>query len=339
MTTNKTLRKVKNIVFKNATYIIIGILMIFVALRMPLFYSLDNIVALASQIVVIGIAAIGMTMLILTGVTDISLGQQIYLGGVVSVQVYKITGSMPLSIVAAMLSCGIVGAINGVLIAKVGLPSMIATLSMQQVCNGAASLLIGAESVINVGPEFRRLGQDKLFGIPICVLIFLLLFALGVLLTNRTKFGRYIYAIGNNADALSASGIRVFRIRETIFVITGLLCGLAGVINASRIGGVQFGMGLQMEFQAIAAVVVGGTSMQGGRGNMIGTLLGIVVIGSIEQLMRLFNINIYLYDVVWGIIVLVTVGGDLLKQRELSLEKEYAAQDNARKHSLSEAGA
>lgn len=322
---NNALYKIKNFVFKNANWVFIFALLLFVAIKLPLFFSVSNLMSLGSQIAVLGIASIGMTLLILTGVTDISVGQQIYLAGVISVKVYQATNSMVYATIAAMLVCGVVGAINGVLIASIGLPSMIVTLSMQQVCNGAASILIGEESVINVGNQFSALGSGKLGDVPISVIIFLVLFVIGAIISNRTKFGHYIFAIGNNSDAVAASGINVFLIREIIFIATGMLAGFAGVINASRIGGVQFGMGVKMEFNAIAAAVVGGTSMQGGRGNMWGTLIGVMIIGSIDQLMRMFNINVYLYNLVWGLIVLLTVGCDLIKQKELENEKEHAA--------------
>ena len=326
---NNTLYKIKNFALKNANWIFIFGLLLFVAIKLPVFFSITNLLSLGSQIAVLGIAAIGMTLLILTGVTDISVGQQIYLAGVISVKVYQSTNNMFLATACAMLVCGVVGSINGVLIAKVGLPSMIATLSMQQVCNGAASILIGEESVINVGNEFSALGSGKVGDVPVSVLIFLVLFLCAAIITNHTRFGHYVFAIGNNADAVAASGLNVFLIREILFIATGMLAGFAGVINASRIGGVQFGMGLKMEFNAIAAAVVGGTSMHGGRGNMWGTLMGVMIIGSLDQLMRMFNINIYLYNLVWGIVVLLTVACDLLKQHELKNEKEHAAKMRA----------
>lgn len=329
MKQNELLYKIKNFVLKQSNWIFIAGLLLFVALRMPVFFSSTNLLSLGSQIAVLGIASIGMTLLIMTGVTDISVGQQIYLAGVIAVKIYATTGNMLLATLGSMLTCSLVGSINGLLIAKVGLPSMIATLSMQQVCNGIASILIGAESVINVGGTFGNLGTAKLGLVPIVVIIFLALFAVFTVISNHSRFGHYVFAIGNNADAVEASGLNVFALRMIIFIITGCLAGFAGVINASRIGGVQFGMGLKMEFNAIAAVVIGGTSMKGGRGNMLGTLVGVFIIGSIDQLMRMFNLNIYLYDTVWGVIVLLTVLCDIIKQNELKNEKEHAAKMKA----------
>ena len=268
---------------------------------MPVFFSVANLLSLGSQAAVWGVVAIGMTMLIMTGVTDISVGAQVYLGGIIVVRIYQMTENMLLGALCAVVICMLVSSVNGFVIAKLGLPSMIATLAMQQVCNGAASIMIGKDSVITMPDAFSNLGQSRIFNIPISVVIFLFLFAMGVVLMNHTKLGRY--------------------------VITGALCGLAGTVNVSRIGGAQFGMGAQMEFSCIAAVVVGGTSMLGGSGNIIGTLMGVAVIASIDQLLRLFNVSIYLYNVFWGIVVLFTVCMDLLKKHEERREREMRLEE------------
>ena len=287
------INRVKSLVFKNATPILIALLAVFVLIKMPVFFTISNLMSLGSQAAIWGLAAIGMTMLILTGVTDVSVGAQIYLGGVLVVRVYQATESMLLGLLCSMIVCMLVSAFNGYAIVKLGLPSMITTLAMQQVCNGLASIIIGRDSVIKM--------PDAM---------------------NHTRFGRYVYAIGNNSDAIAASGVNVFRIREITFLVTGALCGLAGTINVSRIGGAQFGMGAQMEFSCMAAVVVGGTSMLGGSGNIIGTLLGVFVIASMDQLLRMFNVSIYLYNVFWGGVVLFTVSMDLLKKYQEKRERE-----------------
>ncbi len=316
------INRVKSLVFKNATPILIALLAVFVLIKMPVFFTISDLMAHGSQAPIWGLAAIGMTMLILTGVTDVSVGAQIYLGGVLVVRVYQATESMLLGLLCSMIVCMLVSAFNGYAIVKLGLPSMITTLAMQQVCNGLASIIIGRDSVIKMPDAFSKLGQSRLFNIPISVLIFLLLFLISVVVMNHTRFGRYVYAIGNNSDAIAASGVNVFRIREITFLVTGALCGLAGTINVSRIGGAQFGMGAQMEFSCMAAVVVGGTSMLGGSGNIIGTLLGVFVIASMDQLLRMFNVSIYLYNVFWGGVVLFTVSMDLLKKYQEKRERE-----------------
>lgn len=316
------LNKVRSIVFKNATPILLVLFGIFVIIRMPVFFTVDNLVSLSSQAAIWGLAAIGMTMLIITGVTDVSVGSQIYLGGVIVVRVFQATESMVLGLICSIVVCSLVSAFNGFAIVKVGLPSMITTLAVQQVCNGTASLIIGKDSVITMPDEFSIWGQTRVLGLPISAVLFLVLFVLGCILMNHTKFGRYVYAIGNNSDALAASGVNVFRIREITFILTGILCGIAGTFNVSRIGGAQFNMGTQMEFSCMAAVVVGGTSMLGGSGNMIGTLLGVFVIAALDQLLRMFSVSVYLYNVFWGAIVLFTVSMDLLKKYQERHERE-----------------
>ena len=220
------INRVKSLVFKNATPILIALLAVFVLIKMPVFFTISNLMSLGSQAAIWGLAAIGMTMLILTGVTDVSVGAQIYLGGVLVVRVYQATESMLLGLLCSMIVCMLVSAFNGYAIVKLGLPSMITTLAMQQVCNGLASIIIGRDSVIKMPDAFSKLGQSRLFNIPISVLIFLLLFLISVVVMNHTRFGRYVYAIGNNSDAIAASGVNVFRIREITFLVTGALCGL-----------------------------------------------------------------------------------------------------------------
>ncbi len=325
------LSKVRSVVFKNATPILLAIFAIFVVVKMPVFFTPDNLISLSSQGAIWGLAAIGMTMLIITGVTDVSVGSQIYLGGVITVRVFQATESMVLGLLCSILVCMAVSAFNGFAIVKVGLPSMITTLAVQQVCNGTASLIIGKDSVITMPDEFSVWGQTRVLGLPISAVLFLALFVVGCVVMNCTKFGRYVYAIGNNSDAMAASGVNVFRIREITFIITGILCGIAGTFNVSRIGGAQFNMGIQMEFSCMAAVVVGGTSMLGGSGNMIGTLLGVFVIAALDQLLRMFSVSVYLYNVFWGGIVLFTVSMDLLKKYQERHERELknlAAQED-----------
>ena len=213
----KGINRIRSVVFKHATPILIGCLAIFVLIKMPVFFSVANLLSLGSQAAVWGVVAIGMTMLIMTGVTDISVGAQVYLGGIIVVRIYQMTENMLLGALCAVVICMLVSSVNGFVIAKLGLPSMIATLAMQQVCNGAASIMIGKDSVITMPDAFSNLGQSRIFNIPISVVIFLFLFAMGVVLMNHTKFGRYVYAIGNNADALQASGINVFLIRQMTF--------------------------------------------------------------------------------------------------------------------------
>lgn len=314
--------KVKGFVFKNAVNILLACLLVFILIRMPSFFRPANLISLASGGCCFGIMTIGMTMLMLNGYIDISLGAQLYLSGVITIKIYQATNSIWLCLLISMITTTYVSMFNGLLIAKIGVPSMIATLAVKNVCKGVASLMIGKESVISMPESFTTLGRYKIAGIPISVISLAVLFAFFIVVMSKTKFGHYIYAIGNNADALQASGVNVFRTREMIFAISGALAGYAGVINVSRLGGAQFNLGEGMEFSCVAAAVVGGTSMTGGRGSMLGSVLGVIIIAALDQLLRLFSVSNYLYDVFWGAIVLFTVSADILKNYQINREKE-----------------
>ncbi|MDO5111597.1 MAG: ABC transporter permease [Clostridia bacterium] len=323
MKNNKLLLNARRLIFRNATLIFIVALAIFVFIKMPLFFTKTSLLNLCSQASVFGIVAIGLTMIILMGHIDISTGAQVYLCGVIGVRMFYATQSLAAAITVSILVGMLVGTINGYLIGKVGIPDMVLTMSTQFICRGIGNLIIGVDAVINVSdPVFQSIGQGKTLSVPNCTWFFILVFFLGWILLKKTKFGRYIYAIGNDADALNAAGVNVLAVKMGAYIITGFLCGLAGLINVSRLGGSTFGLAVGMEFTCIAACVAGGASLYGGVGKMPGTLLGIVVIASVNQLLRLFNVSNFLYDLVWGIVVLLTVSMDVLKHHQIKYEKD-----------------
>lgn len=323
MTSNKALLKARKLVFRNATLIFIVALAVFVFVKMPLFFTKTSLLNLCSQASIFGMVAIGLTMIILMGHIDISTGASVYLCGVVGVRTFYATNSIAATFAVSIGLGLLVGCINGYMIGKVGIPDMVLTMSTQFICRGVGNLIIGVDSVINVSdPTFQSLGQGKTLSIPNCTLFFIIVFLIGWVILKKTKFGRYLYAIGNDADALNAAGINVLAVKMGAYAFTGFLCGLAGVINVSRLGGSTFGLAEGMEFTCIACCVVGGASLFGGVGKMPGTLLGIAVVAAINQLLRLFNVSNFLYDLVWGVVVLVTVSMDILKHYQIRYEKQ-----------------
>ncbi len=314
--------KIRDFLLKHGRSIFLVVFIVFIAIRVPIFFRPDNLIALGSQATVIGIVSIGMTMLIITGITDISVGALVYLSGVVSTKLFNAYGNIWLSLLAAIAVSVFCSLINGASIAKFGVPALIATLAMQNIARGVASIVIGEESALNVAESYTVIGQSRIAGIPINIIIFAVLFTIGVMLVNKTKFGRYVYALGNNPDALKASGIDIFKVRMTIFLISGILCGLAGVINTSRLGGTQFDLGVGLELSCIAAVVIGGTSMAGGSGKIMGTLLGVFVVAAIDNILRMMNFSVFLYEVIWGFVVFFTVAIDILNHKHEIRQRE-----------------
>lgn len=295
---------------------------IFVAIKSPVFFSPENLISVLSQGAVIGIASIGMAMVILAGEIDISVGAIIYCTGAIASEVFIGTGSLLLASLSALGSGALFGALNGIGVAKLKIPSMITTLAVSNILSGAGSIIIGSDSTLAAGDAYKALSQTKVLGILSSAWIYLLLFALFAVVIQKTRFGRYIYAIGDNQDALQASGIRADAVVMQIFILTGILCGVGGLIATSRLGGTQFNLSLGTEVYCIAAVVVGGISMSGGKGNIFGVFFGVFVVAALDNLLRLMGVNVYMYDVIWGGVIFGVVLIDILKKNRKTRDLE-----------------
>lgn len=289
---------------------------IFIIIKAPIFFRPSNLLSVLAQGAVIGIVSIGMTMVILAGEIDISVGAQLYCAGAIASEVFLSTRSVLAAAGAAIISGAAFGLLNGIGVAKLKIPSMIATLAVCNILTGLGSLIIGSDSTLIAGDAYKVVSQTKFLGILSSTWIFIGLFLLFAAVISKTRFGRYIYAIGDNSDALEAAGIHVDRIQIWIFVLTGILCGIGGLIATSRLGGSQYNLSLGTEIYCIAAVVVGGVSMTGGKGNIFGTLFGIFIVAALDNLLRLLSVSAFLYDLVWGLVIFVIVLIDLLKKKQ-----------------------
>lgn len=289
---------------------------IFIIIKAPLFFRPSNLLSVLAQGAVTGIVSIGMAMVILAGEIDISVGAQLYCTGAIASEVFLATKNLWFAAGAAILSGAVFGLVNGIGVAIFKIPSMIATLATCNVLTGLGSLIIGSDSTLVAGDSYKVVSQTKIFGILSSAWTFLLLFLIFSVVVRKTKFGRYIYAIGDNEDALKAMGINVDAVVIWIFVLTGILCGIGGLIATSRLGGSQFNLSIGSEIYCIAAVVVGGVSMTGGKGSMFGVLFGIFIVAALDNLLRLLSVSAYLYDLVWGIVIFVIVMIDLLKKKQ-----------------------
>ncbi|MDR1754894.1 MAG: ABC transporter permease [Eubacterium sp.] len=292
------------------------IFVVFIIWKVPIFLRPDNLITLIPQAAVIGIASIGMSMVIISGEIDISVGAILYCSGAIASEVFMSTRSLIYASLAAVLSGAVFGLVNGFGVAKLKIPSMITTLAVSYILTGLGSILIGSESTLVAGDDYKALSQTKILGMTSNVWIFVFLFVIFAVIINKTRFGRYIYAIGDNADALRASGINVDRVQAYIFILTGLLCGVGGLLTTSRLGGTQFNMSLGTEVYCIAAVVVGGIRMSGGKGSIFGSLLGILMVASLDNILRLTHISVYLYNLVWGVVIFIIVLIDILKKKQ-----------------------
>ena len=292
--------------------------------RWPNFLKSENLLNIANQIAVIAIVAIGMTMVIVTGGIDLSVGSLLALSAVLAAKFIRdFAGGgdasplgMLLACLAAVGLCGIIGAFSGAMITRFGIPPFIVTLAMMLVGSGFAYLLAKGQSIYQIPGSFVWLGRGAdLFNLPNAVVLMLVLYALAHVLMSRMKLGRYLYAVGGNREAARLSGVPVERVLLFAYIASALLAGLGGVIMASQLKSGSATYGNMYELYVIAAVVVGGTSLSGGEGKMLGTLTGAFTIAVIQNGMNLTNVESYTQKVVLGLVILGAVLLDKIRHR------------------------
>lgn len=290
----------------------------------PNFLKTSNLLNVANQIAVIAIIAIGMTLVIITAGIDLSVGSLIAFSAVLCCWFIKewmggadasFTGMIVASVLA-ILGCGILGLFSGSMVAYFGVPSFVVTLGMMMVASGFAYMISGGLSIYQIPSAFDWLGRGNgFFGIPNAVVLMVLLYVFAHFVMSRTTAGRYIYAVGGNPEAARLSGVPVKRILLWVYTVSGALAGLGGVVMASQFRSGDPKYGLMYELYVIAAVVVGGTSLAGGRGKVFGTLIGAFIIAVIQNGMNLTGVQSYTQKVVLGLVLLAAVLLDMLKKR------------------------
>ena len=278
---------------------------------------MKNVFNVLRQISTNMLLACGMTMVIILGGIDLSVGSVIALSGVLAAGCVSRYGlSIPLAMLVGICIGLLIGAFNGLVISKTKIPPFIVTLATMNIARGLSGVYTGGSPVRVVSKEWQWLGAGYVGGIPIPVIIMVAIFILSVLIMNRTKTGRYIYAVGGNTLAARFSGISVSNIKFMVYTYSGLMAGLAGVILGSRMYSGQPTAGDGAEMDAIAAVVVGGTSMSGGFGKLGGTLIGALIIGVLSNGLNLMNVNSFWQTVVKGLVILLAVLIDYLRNRK-----------------------
>jgi len=299
----------------------------------PTFLTAGNLVKVTDQIVIIAILAIGMTAVIITGGIDLSVGSLIALSAVITAMMIRDFaggldaggGAMVLCCLAGIIACALVGLFAGTMVTVFDIPSFIATLAMMLVARGVAMYMTGGQSITHELPDsFTWLGRGSMvsvfsgaweFNIPNSVLLAILLYVVAHVFMTRTKWGRYVYAVGGNAEAARLSGVPVRRVRLSVYTVCGALAGLGGVVAASKLrSGVPI-IGKEDELFTIAAVVVGGASLAGGEGKIFGTLIGALIIAVIRNGMNLVNLHEQEQKIILGFLILAAVLLDTMKRK------------------------
>lgn len=305
--------------FRNQAISMLSILIVMwfvLSLLSRYFFTVSNISEITLQTAVIGIIAAGQTLVIISGGIDLSVGAVFACSGVVGGLVWQGTSNLFLTLAATILFGGGAGLLNGFFITTLRVPPFIATLGMLGIARGFALIFSRGIPIFGLSEQYLWIGQGKILGvIPIPTIILGLVFCVVFVISRYTRFGRFIYAIGSNAEAAVLSGINIKAVIVCIYAGSGLLCGLASIIESARLATIQPAGGTGYELLAIGAVVIGGTSLFGGEGNVIATLIGAIIETTIRNGLNIVGVNAFWQYVVNGGLIVAAVAVDQLKRQ------------------------
>jgi ribose/xylose/arabinose/galactoside ABC-type transport system permease subunit len=273
----------------------------------PHFLTLTNLLNIAEQTTIIAIVAVGMTWVIISAGIDLSVGSALAFCGVVMASTLHAGWPLPAALLTGFGTGLALGVLNGLLVARGRLPPFIATLGMMSVARGLALMYTDGRPISGFSQSFRQISTGSVLHIPISVLIMAAVYLLSHTLLTKTRFGRYVYAIGGNQEAAILSGVNVSRIKILVYGQCGMLSGLAAILLTARLNSAQPIAGIMYELDAIAATVIGGTSLLGGEGTIFGTLVGALIIGVLRNGLNLLGTPSFTQQVVIGSVIIVSV--------------------------------
>ncbi|MBD8555977.1 ABC transporter permease [Rhizobium sp. CFBP 8762] len=291
------------------------ILCVIFSLTSGRFLSVANFTNILQQVAVIAIAAFGMTWVILLGEIDLSIGSIIAVAGMVGAQCFAFGLGFAPALAITVLAGALLGFVNGALTAKLLLPSFIVTVATMGIYRGLVSLPTNGAPAMIDNETWTAIGSDSFLGLPIIIWIVVVLFLINHILLSKTTFGRRAYLTGGNREAAVYSGIKVDRLKISIFMISGVMAAISGVLLSSRLFSAQTNAGMSYELDAIAAAVLGGTSLAGGVGTMVGTLIGALIIGVMNNGMNMMSVPYFYQLIVKGLVILIAVWLDVRSKR------------------------
>ena len=297
--------------------ILIFLIALFIALSFssPYFLTLNNLTKVLRQVAVVGIVTVSMTMVILTGGIDLSVGSILSLTSVVLAKLMVAGVSVPVAILITLISGMLLGLFNGFLINKLNISPLISTLGTMTIYSGIAYIVTKGIGIFGFPESFSWIGQGYILKVPVPIIILVLVYAFGFFVLNSTRFGRYLYGIGANEKASVLSGVDVVKMKYMVYIISGLLASLASVVMLSRIGSALPGTGTGLEFDVVTAVVLGGISVNGGEGKLQGVVIGLLIIAILSNGMILLGVDTYFQTVVKGLVLLAAVGIDNISKK------------------------
>lgn len=307
---------------KYGIYILFLALVLILSVTNPKFCTATNLTNVLIQISNYALLGVGMSFVIMTGGIDVSVGATMVVSASTYVLATQIFGwGEGVGLLVIVIVSLLMGLVNGIAVAYLDMPPFLVTLATQCIGRGLALVFTGGVSYRNLGKSFTFIGKQSFLGISMMVWVAILLFIIGYFLMHRTVYGRKVMAVGGNLNAARVSGIAVKKTILSVYILMGLISGLAGFVTMARLGSFYASMGDGMEFMVIAAVVIGGTSMTGGEGSIIGTLVGTLIVGIINNALNLFGVNAEWQDVARGLVIFLAVMLDATKHK-LALRKK-----------------
>lgn len=312
---NVFVKTTKKIWDNSGMLLILVILVVLLSLFVPYFFTWRNLVGLGLSVSMVGMVACTMLFCLASGDFDLSVENIIAFSGVATAVVINMTGNVMLGIIIGILGGGLIGLLNGVIIAKAGINALITTLAMSQIVRGLAFIVSGGSAVGISQEKFFKLGNGQFLSIPNPIWITIIcFFAFGILL-NKTSYGKNTLAMGGNLEASRLAGISVDRIKILIFTLQGMMAGFAGVVLSSRMTSGQPNTSVGFSLNVISACVLGGVSLSGGVAPIQGAIVGVLIMGTVQNAMNLMNIPTFYQYVVSGLILLIAVLIDKFKQQ------------------------
>lgn len=286
------------------------------ALYPKTFFSFTNLSSILLSLSLEGMLAVGMMFLLVSGAFDLSIGSNIAVGGAMAAYLLKTVGSpIPIAIIGGIAICASAGIINGLLVSKVGVNALIVTLAMMGILRGIAILIAGA-GIVNLPEGFISIGQKSLFRLQMPVYYMLSIVAIGTFLLSKTRYFRQLYFIGGNRKAAVLSGIKVNNTIIVNFILMGVIAGIGGVVLVARLNAAIGHIGAGVELRVITAVIIGGGSILGGRGTILGAFMGAMFMGLIDNIMVITGLNVYFQSIVRGSILIAAVSIDVVFQKK-----------------------
>ncbi|HAZ37124.1 MAG TPA: ribose ABC transporter permease [Clostridiaceae bacterium] len=298
------------LITKYRTLTVLVLILITATFLSSAFLTVDNLLNVVRQVSIIAILAAGMTFVIITGGTDLSVGSITAIAGAISASMLIKTNSVFIAIIVGLFIGLLFGLANGLFISRGGMPPFIVTLATMAIARGCVLVFTNGSPIAVKSSAYKFIGKGYLLGIPFPIIILIIVYAIGYVILKYTKFGRGVYSIGGNREASRLSGINIKKVETLVYTISGLLAGLTGIILTSRLGSAQPIAGTGYELDAIAAVILGGTSFSGGEGSILPTVVGALILGVVDNILTLTDVNPFATNIVKGIVILLAVLAD-----------------------------